>query len=179
VQTAFGSTYVREAAFQDEDWRRRLYNPIAKTFVAVRTRDRRVLAATTVYGPMPGEEIVSNPNLSTGTTTPAEADTVGGDGAPLIDQLTGVYTRAEARGRGIGKAVVEVAVAYALAEMRRRQTSACKLGVDVYAANKPAISFYEKCGFAVSGPRPIDADSETARPELIMHYRGLGISGST
>ncbi|KAI4602661.1 hypothetical protein KJ359_007879 [Pestalotiopsis sp. 9143b] len=180
---AFGSTYEREAASGDEYWHRRLYNPLARTFVAVRLRDRRVLSATTVYGPMPHNEVVPNPGIAADaaiSTTATANDTQGDpdDHVPLVYQLTGVYTRAEFRGRGLGKALSRAAAEYAHADALRRGAR-CRLGLDVYAANTAAVAFYQKCGFAVGGPRPVDEDSDEARPELVMYYRSAdGDSGT-
>ncbi|KAK6072514.1 GNAT family [Seiridium cupressi] len=163
---AFGSTYAKEVAFKDEDWGRRLRNPVAKTFVVVRLCDRRILAATTLFGPMPNAELLSNPNLASATAG-AHGET---DVTPLLYQLTGVYTRAEARGQGLGQAVVKVATECTYEEARGRGRD-CKLMVDVYATNTVAIAFYETCGFAIHGPRPVDSDSDDSRPELLMQYR--------
>ncbi|KAH6660560.1 hypothetical protein BKA67DRAFT_548434 [Truncatella angustata] len=164
---AFGSTYAREVAFTDEDWRKRLSNPIGKTFVVVQLPDRRILAATSLWGPMPNSEPLSNPNVATAVTNP---QTLENTETPLTYHLTGVYTRAEARGRGFGQAVVKIAVDSAHNEARRLGRE-CRLGVEVYATNTVAISFYEKCGFVTTGPRPADEDTEAARQELLMHYR--------
>lgn len=171
---AFGSTYEREVAAGDDYWHRRLYNPLARTFVAVRLRDRRVMSATTVYGPMPHNEVVPNPGIAVETAVSATATTNSAqwnldDHVSSVYQLTGVYTRAEDRGRGLGKALSKAAAEYAHADARRRGTR-CRLGLDVYAANTAAVSFYQKCGFAVSGPRPVDEDSDEARPEVVMYY---------
>lgn len=162
---AFGSTYTNEVARVDGDWRRRLYNPIAKTFVAVRPRDRRIFASTSLFGPMPNSEVVSNPNIVSPTTSSSREAS-----APLLFKLTGVYTCAEARGQGLGQAIVKVAVARAFSEARQRNEE-CRVEVDVYARNTAAISFYEKCGFRINGPRPDDTDPEDALSELIMYYQ--------
>lgn len=154
----------------DEDWRKRLYNPIAKTFVAVRPLDRRILCSTSLFGPMPEAECVPNPG-----SVASRADTTNKTHSPWLYQLTGVYTCSEARGRGLGQATVKVAIESAHEEARR-QGKECRVAVDVYATNTKAISFYEKCGFVVSGPRPGDSDTEAARAELLMHYRDSSAS---
>jgi RimJ/RimL family protein N-acetyltransferase len=53
------------------------------------------------------------------------------------------------RGRGIGRALIEAALAEASETFRRVE-------LDVYASNIPAIALYEKVGFAHEGRR-IDA----------------------
>lgn len=126
---------------------------------------------------MPTAEPVSNPNAVTTTTTitTTTANDVGLEGnkedgaAPLYFQLTGVYTRAEARGQGLARAVANAAIERAMEEARR-QGREYQLAVDVYASNTAAIVFYEKCGFVAGGSRPVDADSDPSRPELLMYY---------
>ncbi|KAI1843404.1 hypothetical protein JX265_006230 [Neoarthrinium moseri] len=163
---AFGSTYEREIAFNDDHWRKRLYNPLAKTFVVVGLYDGRVLSAATLWGPMPESKLISSPSPAAATTS----DVVDGTREPLSFQITAVWTCPEARGRGLGRTVVKAAIAQAGQDARQRGSS-YSLGVDVYAVNTAAISFYEKCGFSVSGPRPEDSDTESLRPELLMYYR--------
>lgn len=159
--------------FADEDWYRRLHKPIAKTFVAVRISDRRILAATTVFGPMPGAEIVSNPAAADDEEqrNATNDDNDDGDRPPLLYQFTGVYTRAEVRRQGLGRALSRAAAEYAHADARRRGAR-CRLGLDVYTANTAAIAFYQSCGFVVGGARAVDADTDHARPEVVMYYRG-------
>jgi GNAT superfamily N-acetyltransferase len=166
ADAAFGSTFAREAAYTDHDWHRRLHNPIIKTFVAVRLHDRRVLSATSLIGPMPHPEPVANPSE---VTAPVGAAQRGTADVNLHFQLTGVYTRAEARGQGLALAAATAAVEHAHGEALRAGRE-CRLGVDVYATNTAAISFYERCGFVVEGPRAADADAEPSRPELLMFY---------
>lgn len=48
---SFGSTYEREVAFTDDVWYNRLANPIATTFIAVRSD--RVICKLTAMGPLP------------------------------------------------------------------------------------------------------------------------------
>jgi GNAT superfamily N-acetyltransferase len=165
--TAFGSTYTREIAFTDDDWRRRLNKPIAKTFVAVRLHDRRILSATSLFGPMPTSEPLSNPSAV--TTTASDDGRLEGKDTPLYFQLTGVYTRAEARGQGLAQAVAKTAIERA-GDEARRQGREYKLAIDVYASNTAAIAFYKKCGFVAGGPRPVDSDTDPSRPELLMYY---------
>ncbi|KAI0125763.1 acyl-CoA N-acyltransferase [Xylariales sp. AK1849] len=165
---AFGSTHARELAFTDQDWHNRLSNPIAKTFVVVRLHDRRILSAASLFGPMPQSGLLSNPNQITARATDVQSNN--NDETTLHFQLTGVYTRAEARGQGLAQAVVKVALERALGETQRHGKE-CTIGVVVYVTNTAAISFYEKCGFAGSGPRLGDSDSDSSRPELLLHYR--------
>ncbi|KAF7533470.1 hypothetical protein G7054_g7050 [Neopestalotiopsis clavispora] len=140
---------------------------------AVRISDRRILAATTVFGPMPGAEIVSNPAAADDEEqrNATNDDNNDGDRPPLLYQFTGVYTRAEVRRQGLGRALSRAAAEYAYADGRRRGAR-CRLGLDVYTANTAAIAFYQSCGFVVGGARTVDADTDHARPEVVMYYRG-------
>jgi ribosomal protein S18 acetylase RimI-like enzyme len=99
---------------------------------------------------------------------------------PLHFYLTGVYTRAEARGQGLGLAVVRAAIDGAQQQQRQHNQvmgGGSSVGpvvdVDVYETNTVAIAFYRKCGFEIVGPRPEDEDTESLRPELVMRYRML------
>jgi len=60
--------------------------------------------------------------------------------------LWGMYVAPEARGRGIGRALVEAALRYGFAVDGIRQVN---LGVN--AANLPAKQLYEACGFVPYG----------------------------
>ncbi|KAI1079456.1 hypothetical protein F5B20DRAFT_165460 [Whalleya microplaca] len=147
---AFGSTYAREVDFTDDDWVARLKNPLAKTFVAVRTHDGRVLSATSLIGPLLDSIPASNP------TQVVKEMRNGGDQqqsheiSPIPFQITGVYTRPEARGQGLGKALAKAATEHALRQANEKGR-ALRLSVVVYKSNRAAISFYESCGF-VAGP---------------------------
>ncbi|KAK8048559.1 hypothetical protein PG994_010289 [Apiospora phragmitis] len=179
---AFGSSYAREAAFPDETWLQRLSNPRIKTFVAVCRHDRRrrILSAVSLVGPMPhAGQTVSNPTQALlsqtapsddGTTTTSngrkesgEEKQEGGEGeddrhdddnndASLLYQSMGVYTRPEARGKGLGLTLMATAVECARQEARRNKQP-CQLGVEVYKTNLAAIAFYRRCGFEARGPR--------------------------
>lgn len=47
---AFGSTYAREIAFEDNVWYERLRNPISNTFMAIREAGQ-LISTSTVVGP--------------------------------------------------------------------------------------------------------------------------------
>lgn len=206
---AFGSSYAREAAFPDAAWLQRLSNPGVKTFVAVRRRDRRILSAVSLIGPMPhhdaGQQLVSNPTQALlAQTAPSgrgssrkgsgegdeeeedqkeegehhhwhddNDDVYDDDAPPLLYQNTGVYTRPEARGKGLGLQLMAAAVESARQEARR-QKRACRLGVEVYKTNQAAISFYRRCGFEAKGTKvPESEEDDEKRPELCMYYQGF------
>ncbi|KAK7952458.1 uncharacterized protein PG986_008186 [Apiospora aurea] len=97
-----------------------------------------------------------------------------GDDAPLLlYQNTGVYTRPEARGKGLGIKLMATAVECARQEARRTRQQ-CQLGVEVYKANQAAINFYRKCGFEVKGSKVAEEpDDDKNRPEFCMYYKDL------
>ncbi|KAI2466388.1 hypothetical protein F4781DRAFT_434457 [Annulohypoxylon bovei var. microspora] len=154
---AFGSTYDREINFTNDDWLSRIKNPLAKTFVAVRTLDGRVLSATSLIGPMPNPDPSSNP-LQASTEMRDGSDQHHNHGntqvSPLSFQISAVYTTPEARGQGLAKALVKTASEQAIgsAKGQERQLS---LSLVVSASNSAAIGLYTSCGFVVDegGPR--------------------------
>ncbi|KAK8126146.1 uncharacterized protein PG998_001905 [Apiospora kogelbergensis] len=163
---AFGSTYAREAAFPDETWLQRLSNPRVKTFVAVRLHDRRILSAVSLVGPMHGaEQTVSNPTRAV-LSQARPSDCGNSDAVLLLYQNTGVYTRPEARGKGLGLRLM------ATAGSSSSNKQQCRLGVEVYKTNHAAIAFYQKCGFEVTAKAP-GSDDDEKRPEACMYYKNL------
>jgi len=59
----------------------------------------------------------------------------------------GMSVRTDARGQGVGKALLETALAWVA------ETDFIRLELQVYARNQPAISLYEKHGFVQEGRR--------------------------
>ena len=59
----------------------------------------------------------------------------------------GMMVAREWRGRGVGTALMQVAIAYA------REQGLHKLTLSVFAHNEPAIALYRKCGFVEEGRR--------------------------
>jgi len=120
---AFGSTLAREEAFTDDVWRQRAERGASGadnvTFVA--EQDRGWLGIAT--------GLASDPDVPD-------------DPRP---ELVGMFVRPEARGLGIGAALVNAVVDWA----RKRQATALCLWVT--ASNAPAVALYEKCGFRRTG----------------------------
>ncbi|MBY8882566.1 GNAT family N-acetyltransferase [Actinacidiphila acidipaludis] len=65
-----------------------------------------------------------------------------------VRQIRGLQVSTDARGHGVGRALVEAACAAALAEGARRMT------LRVLGHNAPARRLYERCGFRVEGVLP-------------------------
>ncbi|KAH8675860.1 hypothetical protein BX600DRAFT_508061 [Xylariales sp. PMI_506] len=194
LNIAFGSTYAREVEFTEEDWRKRLSSPLAKTFVVVRLADSRILSAVTITGLMDlvldptsgqGQGLRSSPSSAAGAsssyyyyssslTLPSLSPSPLPSPSPLRFRVNGVYTRAEARGRRLGVAVMNAALQSAEDEAQR-QGRGCNVDVDVFATNLVARAFYEKCGFVLGGPRPkvLAAATTTVEESLpeILSYR--------
>ncbi|KAI1336457.1 hypothetical protein F5Y15DRAFT_207681 [Xylariaceae sp. FL0016] len=152
---AFGSTYAREIAFADQAWLDRIQNPLSKTFVAVHAHDtdRRVMSATSLIGPLPSAEPSSNPRQWASEMISRE-DHRDRSGEPMSFQMAGVYTRAEARGRGLAKTLIRRATDYAV-EQAHKAGRPLSLSVVVYASNEAAVSVYESCGFARDPQGPV------------------------
>jgi ribosomal protein S18 acetylase RimI-like enzyme len=124
--TAFGSTYAREAAFDDDAWISRIVKPTVTTFVAVSEKDggrRQIVSSLTL--------VVSESNNLRGV---------------MRWDVNAVYTLPEARGRGIASAVMAAAKEFASAEAAARGRDWALMAV-VLSTNAEAQSLYEKLGF--------------------------------
>ncbi|KAI0882716.1 uncharacterized protein GGS22DRAFT_39696 [Annulohypoxylon maeteangense] len=175
---AFGSTYDREVNFTKDDWLSRIKNPLAKTFVAVRPHDGRVLSATSLIGPLPNPDPSSNPlQVSTEMRDGDDQHHNYGNAqvSPLSFQVSGVYTTPEARGHGLAKALIKTASEQAI-NSAKGQDRQLLLSVVVYASNNAAIALYKSCGFIVDegGPKSsFNPHKESSFEELVMHYHEL------
>ncbi|KAI1094801.1 hypothetical protein F5B19DRAFT_490019 [Rostrohypoxylon terebratum] len=174
---AFGSTYDREIDFTNDDWLSRIKNPLVKTFVVVRPHEKRVLSATSLIGPLPNPDPLSNPlQVSTEMRDGGDQHHNHNHGnaqvSPLSFQISGVYTMPEARGQGFAKELIKTASEQAISSAKA-QHKQLSLSVVVYASNSAAISFYKSCGFVVDerGPRSsFNPHKNSSSEELVMHY---------
>ena len=66
---------------------------------------------------------------------------------PDTAELVGMYVRPQARGRGVGEAIIEAVVGWAV------QQGAATVHLWVTETNKPARMLYERCGFTVTAER--------------------------
>ena len=112
---AFASTQAREAAFAEDEWRRRA------------TRDGSFLAFLPEVGPA---------GLGGGYLA-----------APDTAELISMFVRPQARGRGVGEAIIDTVAEWA------RQKDAATMHLWVTETNKHARLLYERCGFTVTAER--------------------------
>ena len=112
---AFASTQAREAAFAEDEWRRRA------------TRDGSFLAFLPEVGPA---------GLGGGYFA-----------APDTAELISMFVRPQARGRGVGEAIIDTVAEWA------RQKDAATMHLWVTETNKHARLLYERCGFTVTAER--------------------------
>ncbi|KAJ4159359.1 uncharacterized protein LMH87_008264 [Akanthomyces muscarius] len=136
----FGSTYEKEVAKDDDFWRQRVSRPIATTFVAVLTHERRVVSSLTlIRGGQPSSLLAMAAGL-----VPEERDK---DSATLLHwAVNGVYTAPDARRQGIAKAVFEKALAFSFAAAEMEGKS-CLVSIYAREENEVAIGMYQRMGF--------------------------------
>ncbi|KAI0548561.1 hypothetical protein F4679DRAFT_312876 [Xylaria curta] len=175
---AFGSTYAREIEFDDAAWLGRIRNPLATTFVAVESDDDRVVASTSLIGPLPNANPESNPyqviSNTQGNATSSDNKNHDEKGEPLCFQMSAVYTIPQARGQGLAKSLIRAATEEAH-KRAREHGRPLALSVVVYAANNAAISVYQRCGFASGAEEPklvFNALKNASEKELNMYYQG-------
>jgi GNAT superfamily N-acetyltransferase len=116
---AFGSTLARESAFADTVWVERATHGAAgeDQVTYVAAEDDRLVG------------------LATGHLEGGRFD------------LFGMFVEPEARGRGIGTALVAAVIGWASGR------GATSLYLGVTETNRPAIALYERCGFRPTGVR--------------------------
>jgi ribosomal protein S18 acetylase RimI-like enzyme len=135
---AFASTYEREIAFTEADWQRRIAS--GGSFLA--------------YAPKPGS---------------APAGIAGGfETGPGTIELVSMWVRPQARGRGIGQALVETVVGWA------RARGASRVHLWVTENNGHARLLYERCGFRPTAERqPLPSDPEVTEIGMVRPLETL------
>jgi GNAT superfamily N-acetyltransferase len=113
---AFASTYEREAAFTETDWRHRTRSSFLANLPEVSASEPVGLAG-------------------------------GYQAAPGVIELVAMYVRPQARGRGVGEALIDAVVSWA------RDNEAASVHLWVNETIKHARLLYERCGFAPTGER--------------------------
>jgi GNAT superfamily N-acetyltransferase len=115
---AFSSTYEDQLKFGEADWRQRI------------TRGGTFLAYL--------------PEVST-------SDPAGMAGGyredPGVVDLISMFVRPQARGRGVGEALIDAVIGWG------RALDVNSVSLWVTETNKPALSLYERCGFTVTAER--------------------------
>jgi ribosomal protein S18 acetylase RimI-like enzyme len=144
--SAFASTYAREAAFTEENWRGRISDR-SVTFFAEADPASAVPAGTEPASAAPGH-----------TEPSGLAGVFVDDGAA---QLVSMWVRPSARGLRVGEALVEAAAAWA------KERDFGSLSLWVTAGNAPAQRLYERCGFSPSGQsQPLPSDPTLAEIQM-------------
>jgi ribosomal protein S18 acetylase RimI-like enzyme len=160
---AFGSTYARELAFEDNVWYERLRNPISNTFMAIGEAGQ-VVSISTVNGPL-AIGICDMPPLGI-----PQAAYGGWDGAsPLHFRLNAIFTKPEARRKRISKALVETSIKYATDEAKAKGKGAV-FSIIVDTDNLPAKALYESVGF-VAAMRLSASENVYGCPVILLEYR--------
>ena len=158
---AFGSTYAREAAFTEGNWRGRIGGPSVTFFAFAEPDDAApagaVLADTGPADTGPADTVLADTVLA--NTRPAGlAGVYVKDGAA---DLVSMWVRPSARRLGAGEALVEAAASWAKAR------GFGSLSLWVTESNAPARRLYERCGFSPTGEgQPLPSDP--ALPEIRM-----------
>ena len=140
---SFGSTYEREITFTEEQWRARLSATESRM-----TRITLVAAIDQPYdnGAWVGTASVLAPSdLTFGALAPLREVGVRGD----IYVLVGMWTMPEHRNRGVGKALVELAMKWIKARKQKSEDEEVNkwLALQVIEGNIVAKGMYSSVGF--------------------------------
>jgi len=130
---AFGSTLAREEAFAEAIWHERAAKGAAGIDVATMVADQDGRWVGLASGLCCGEE----------------------DAPARSALLVGMFVEAQARRRGVGRALLEGVSAWA------RSRQCLRLALWVTAGNAPAIALYHRCGLARTGARRANAHTPT------------------
>ncbi len=115
---AFGSTYARQATSVEADWRRRI------------SRGRTFFAYVTEVNETEPAGLVRSSQEQPGTV-----------------ELVSLWVRPQARGLGVGQALVDAVINWAKAR------SAAFVHLWLTEGNQRALALYKRCGFALTGER--------------------------
>jgi len=131
---AFASTYEREAGFAEADWQRRIDG--GGNFLA--------------YAPELGR---------------SPAGIVGGfETEPGVVELVSLWVRPQARGHGIGRALIQAIVEWA------RAKGISRVHLWVAETNDSARLLYERCGFSPTAERqPLPSNAEVMEIGMVRY----------
>jgi ribosomal protein S18 acetylase RimI-like enzyme len=116
--SAFGSTYAGQAASVEADWRRRI------------SRGRTFFAYVAEVNETEPAGLVGSSQEQPGTV-----------------ELVSLWVRPQARGLGVGQALVDAVINWA------KVRSAAFVHLWLTEGNQRALALYERCGFALTGER--------------------------
>lgn len=149
---AFGATYADNAAYDEATWRARL---AAVTYWQVHEAGMP-LGMVGLWDP-----------LSDGVADEAWVQGDAGEGADdeRVPFVIGMFVRAAARGRGVGSALIDQAIAEA------GERGCARLALDVHAGNTAARALYDRHGFQVVADAVLSEDRRASGCELTMVRR--------
>jgi ribosomal protein S18 acetylase RimI-like enzyme len=135
---AFASTYAREAAYPEQTWRERAAS------------GNSILAYLPEFDRAPVGLVASLQEI------------------PDQLELVSMWVRPQARGRGIGQALVEAVVGWA------RARGASRVHLWVTESNGHARLLYERCGFRPTAERqPLPSDPEVTEIGMVRPVESL------
>ena len=94
-----------------------------------------------------------------------QGDAEEGDEDERVPFVIGMFVRAAARGRGVGSALIDQAIAEA------GERGCARLALDVHAGNTAARALYERHGFQVFADAVLSEDRRASGCELTMVRR--------
>lgn len=188
--SAFGSTYEREVAFDDDVWEARLKNPVAITFVAIDTShltsnsdDLEGLnsavwcGSTILFGPRVTKGDIPTANISAWFRSGSAFKDEDGDNAEpraIVYAINAVYVDIPYRRQGIAKKLLEAAFQSACSEFKNLKRSTGDVGICmmfVEKGNDAALNLYLRFGFELIGEENYTAaDGRTGIALSLQRY---------
>lgn len=159
---AFGSTYAKEIAFEDNVWYERLSNPMVNTFLAT-GEGGNLISMSTIVGPL-AIGTLDMPPLGIPQTAHGGWDAA----SPLHFRLNAIFTMPEARRKGISRVLIETSIKYVVDEARARNKDTV-FSIIVDTDNLPAKRLYESAGF-VEAVRHEPSDNIYGLPVMVLVY---------
>jgi GNAT superfamily N-acetyltransferase len=141
---AFGSTYEREKAFEFSEWKARLENPLAHTWVASEhsandqnedeneVLGREWLGSVVLFGPLDSSSAYNKTR-----------------NVCMIFDIYALFVLPSARGLGLGRRLMEAAIGHAKSLARERQAKELIIKISYRAENVKALKLYQTLGFAL------------------------------
>ncbi|KAH7114264.1 hypothetical protein B0J11DRAFT_618965 [Dendryphion nanum] len=144
---SFSSSYQREATFSDVEWEARLQNPLASSFTAIKMPGNNVatdrveelanaqwLGMAVLYGPLEPASSESDSSV-----------------AKLHFEIFALYVLPDARGSGIGKSLIDAAIAHGRLLGRGTGTKEVVIHISVTPGNTKVLKLYQGLGFIDAG----------------------------